>query len=116
MSTRIFIITFLLSNSLFVHSRALNNSDTETWDGSPFPTEAPVDYPVDLDLMGFEQDPFIEQSYTVQSAPPGFEDYDGLGREMPVGNAIPAVSLFAGFYAFFIMFKKRKQKQTICKS
>ena len=108
MNNRIFIIIFLLSNFLLVHSRALHN-ETENWDGSPFSTDAPVDYPVDLDLMGFDQDPFIEQSFTVHGAPPGFEDYDGIGRTVPVGDAIPAVALFAGFYALFVMSKREKK-------
>ena len=118
MNKCILIIVFLLFSALQVYSKSLalhNEAENVAW--SPFNPGAPVDYPVDFGLIGLDYDPFLPME--VRGGPPGWDDpCFALGADCdepsaPVGDAVPVVLLFAGFYASFVMFKKRKQKQNI---
>ncbi|MDR0874247.1 MAG: hypothetical protein LBN27_12410 [Prevotellaceae bacterium] len=108
-SKRLFIFIILSSSILYVYPKKFAlHEDSEDVAWSPFSQTPPVDYPVDFGLIGLDYDPFLP--IEVRDLPPGFEEEDCLGCEVPVGAEIPAMSLFAGFYAFFVVLKKRKQK------
>ena len=77
-------------------------------------SEEKSNYPVDYELINYELNLDQEEGQItargLRSLPPGFETYDAIGTELPVGNLIPLV-FFSGIYVCRIILKKRKKTQ-----
>ena len=122
-----FITIFLIVNLFFLYPNSLYN-DGNIGEYSPYsseynqPTYSPFSYEgtnnsthtlffsevSSAELRSFD----LYAAEAQGSLPPGYEDFQALGIDLPVGNLIPLL-FFSGIYICRIILKKKKTIKSV---